>query len=250
MTMTKVAGHVVCALVIGFPTNLKANEDQIRVRLDQAKADYQADVKKFHEAVAGHLDKREEAARRDGDKKLVDQIKADRQAWEEAGDLPKSTPRAVTKQLADARSKLDTAFSAAVKDYTRAKDDARAVDIEKEWEEFKKGGPWEEFQKGGPPVVGWKVHFPVGTYSCTYADGVTTTTELKSDRTFFRAQPGGKGQSSGKIEYRDGQLILRGELTETWSIENGKILIRHWYPASAYPKGQWATIGQTILPKK
>ena len=83
------------------------------------------------------LDKREEAARKAGDKKALDAVKADRAAFEEVGEPPAATPAAALKQFAAARADLDKAYQEAVKGYVRAKEDGAADAAEKEREKFR-----------------------------------------------------------------------------------------------------------------
>lgn len=114
------------------------DEDPVKAKLDKAKAAYAADAKKFRDEVGSLFDKREEAARKDGNKKLLDQIKDERKAFEEREELPTSTPKAVRQKLGAARSSLEKAFDTAVKEYTKGKKDAEAAAVEKELDEFRK----------------------------------------------------------------------------------------------------------------
>jgi hypothetical protein len=56
--------------------------EMVKEKLFQAKKEYDAAVQKFKKAITELLDKREDDARKKGDKKLVDQIKAERDAFE------------------------------------------------------------------------------------------------------------------------------------------------------------------------
>jgi hypothetical protein len=82
---------------------------------EDADSVYQADLEKFRQAVKDHFDKREDLAREDGNKKLVDQVKAERKAFAEKGDLPETVPDTIKKmktavnaatEAADARKKV------------------------------------------------------------------------------------------------------------------------------------------------
>ena len=90
-----------------YTEDLATYRKTVNEYLDRREADarkeamnpvYTADLEKYRKAVADYLDKREDMARQQGDKKTVDQVKADRKAFEEKGDLPFSAPLAV-KQL-------------------------------------------------------------------------------------------------------------------------------------------------------
>ena len=107
----------------------------------KAKTAYEADVQKYRAAVAAWFDKREDMARKNGDKKAVDQVKSDRLAFEDKGDLPKTAPVVLKSQLASARSALDSAYRIAVREYTKSKRDDEADAVEREWEAFKAEAP-------------------------------------------------------------------------------------------------------------
>jgi hypothetical protein len=114
--------------------------DPVAEKLEKAKKTYAAELEKFQKDVAASLDKREEAARKAGDKKLVDQIKAERKAFDEKGEVPSTTPKVVRQRLATARATLEKAYESAIRDYTKAKNDTEAASVEKELAVFKKEG--------------------------------------------------------------------------------------------------------------
>src|SRR4051794_35592194 len=108
----------------------------VRSKLNKAKDEYKAAADKFREAVAAHLDAREDAARKDGNKKLVDQIKDERTAWVMNGTLPPGLPAAARFPASAARAELDKAFAAAAKDFLRLKQDDEADAAEKARRQF------------------------------------------------------------------------------------------------------------------
>jgi hypothetical protein len=103
----------------------------IKNKLEDAKDAYKAAADTFQQSVAAYLDKREEAARKDGNKKLVDQLNEERSAFERKGELPPSLPPGIRQELTGARPALDRAYQAAVKDYVRIKLDQDADRTEK-----------------------------------------------------------------------------------------------------------------------
>jgi hypothetical protein len=117
-----------------------ADEDPVRAKLDAAKATYESEVVKFEVAVDEWLDKREESARKDGNKKLVDLVKAERQAFHEKGELPKDLPTTVRRKATLTRLALESAYTTAVKEFTKGKQDDDASAAERELEQFKSGG--------------------------------------------------------------------------------------------------------------
>jgi hypothetical protein len=111
--------------------------EMLKEKLFQAKKDYDSHLQKFKKAVADLLDKREADARKAGNKKLLDQIKAEREAFKKTGEPPLTIPNAILNPLTAAMTKVDKAYSAAIKEYVRLKMDDAANTAEKGQEEFK-----------------------------------------------------------------------------------------------------------------
>jgi hypothetical protein len=107
-------------------------EDTIKLRLDKAKKDYEEQIEDFRKDVREYFEKRENSARKDGDKKRVDQIKEERQQFTASGVLPKTVPATVVQKATNARKVLAAAYKQAVKEYTQAKKDDEANATEKE----------------------------------------------------------------------------------------------------------------------
>src|SRR6266545_6647356 len=82
-------------------------KDPVKEKLFAAKVAYDKEMAAYRAAVGEWLDKREEAARKAGDKKLVDQVKAERKAFDEDGELPKGAPTALKLRPAAARKALE-----------------------------------------------------------------------------------------------------------------------------------------------
>ena len=120
------------ALAVGLCPARADDADAVKEKLFQAKKAYDGETQKFRTAVAELLDKREEDARKAGDKKLVDQVKAEREKFEKGGELPAAVPPAALAQIRAARTDLDKSYAAAIKDYLRLKEDAAAEAAEKE----------------------------------------------------------------------------------------------------------------------
>ena len=112
------------------------DKDPVKEKLFAAKQAYDAELKLFRKQGAEWFDKREDAARNDGNKKLVDQIKEERATFDETGELPKAAPAALRQKSATAKKTLDAAYSEAVKQYTKARKDPEAAAVEAEWKSF------------------------------------------------------------------------------------------------------------------
>jgi hypothetical protein len=111
-------------------------KDPVKEKLFAAKVAYDKEMREFRGQVDDWLDKREAAARKVGNLKAVEQIKAERKAFEEDGEWPKDAPPALVQKQEKAKKALDAAYAEAVKAYTKAKKDDLAAAVEKEW----KGG--------------------------------------------------------------------------------------------------------------
>jgi hypothetical protein len=127
---------VAVAIALAGLSARAADVDDVKERLFQAKKEYDAETQKFRAAVTDVLDKREDAARKAGDKKAIDAVKADRDRFEKNGEPPRDMPKALLTQAGAARAKLDKAYSAAVKDLVKLKEDVVAEAIEKEQQKF------------------------------------------------------------------------------------------------------------------
>jgi len=112
------------------------DKDPIKEKLFAAKVAYDKEMRQFRKQIEEWLNKREETARKAGDKKTLDQVKEDRKAYEENDELPKSMPKTLQLAPERAKKKLEAAYAEAVKEYTKAKKDELATAVEKEWKAF------------------------------------------------------------------------------------------------------------------
>lgn len=113
-----------------------AGDDPVGRKLEGAEWAFIRTTEEHQTEVAQWFSKREEAARKDGNKKLVDQIKVERQTFEARQELPKSAPSALKQRLPAARATLQAAYVSAVRAYTKAGNDAEAANIELRLSEF------------------------------------------------------------------------------------------------------------------
>jgi len=124
------------ALAVGLAAARADDAEAVKDKLFQAKKDYDAEVQKFKKAITETLDKHEEDARKAGNKKVVDQIKAERDAFEKTGESPQVVPAPIREPVTAARTKLDKAYTIAAKEYLRLKMDDAVEATEKERKEF------------------------------------------------------------------------------------------------------------------
>jgi len=100
---TRCGAFAVAVLLAAGLCPVRADEVDVKDRLDAAKVEYREQVTKYKAAVTDVLDKREEKARAKGDKKLVDQALADRKAFDAKGDPPAGVPDASKQRFAQAK---------------------------------------------------------------------------------------------------------------------------------------------------
>ena len=130
-----------CLLLMVACSMAADGQDAIQEDLDKAKEAYQIDKDAYRQSLIDAYDKREEAARKLGDKKRVDQAKAERDAFENWGAVPNYVPAAVAKKRASSRNRMETDFTTAIKGYTRNKNDVAAAAVEKDFRAFQ-GEDW------------------------------------------------------------------------------------------------------------
>jgi hypothetical protein len=119
----------VLALALSAPA---AQPDPVKAKLDKARTAHDAELTAIEKSIVEALDKFETAARKNGDKKALDKIKAEQELFELTGTVPKSLPALLTQKATAAHKALDAAYATAVKEYTRANKDAEAAAVDKE----------------------------------------------------------------------------------------------------------------------
>lgn len=101
--------------------------DPIAARVDRAKTAYAAERKRADGAVNDFIDHQETLARRRGDRDAVREVLDERSAFRDGGTLPADLPDRLAGRYASARLPLEQAYERAVRDYTRARHDAKAT---------------------------------------------------------------------------------------------------------------------------
>ena len=74
------------------------DKDPVKEKLFTAKVAYDAEMQQYRKLASDWFDKREETARKDGNKKALDQAKDERKVFDETGALPKAAPAAVQQK--------------------------------------------------------------------------------------------------------------------------------------------------------
>jgi len=125
-------------------------------------------------SIVDWFDKRQAVARKEGNRKILDQARAERDAFEKSAILPATLPVPIRQKLAFAQNAIDSAYDAACRAYTKAGKDDEAARVQSDWDEFRRSvdrrdhwlgeratyknvqpGIWHEFQ-GGRPTYQWK----------------------------------------------------------------------------------------------
>ena len=130
--------RVMCWLPLALCVGVAVGgDDPAKAKLDKAKEAYKAAREKNREAVIEATAKLEESARKAGKFELVEKIKASLEAYQKDGPLPPGLSATVKQKLLSARSAMDGAYAAAVKEYLKEKKDDRVAEVRKDWETFK-----------------------------------------------------------------------------------------------------------------
>ena len=128
---------VVFVVLVGSASAAHAQDkDPVLEKLFKAKETYDSEAQQIRKQAKDWIDKREADARKAGDKKAVDQVKEEREEFEEYGELPRSAPAALKARQDRANKAIETAYADAVKAYTKAKKDKEAAEIDEVLQEL------------------------------------------------------------------------------------------------------------------
>jgi hypothetical protein len=212
---------MILAVCVAIPLSARADDDPIKAKLDEAKQQYSKTADKLRKSVLDELDKRETAAREKGDKKVVDQIKADREAFTDRDVAPKSMAGDYSRELTRAQAAMVSAYETAIKDYTKTTNDSEATKVEEELKTFKK----EIAPKTG---AAGKVNNLIGTFSGT--SGVGGFTEI-----WTIAREEGKWSVKGVFKKDDKEVgSFHGQ---NYKYSNGVLIFRQVYDLK--PVASW-----------
>jgi hypothetical protein len=210
----------ILAFLLAATLPVLAEEDLIATKLDSARLKYQEEIERLRTELLVTLQNKEDAARKAGDVAAVDRIKAEREAFNLADDLPLVVSTARYKQgIVKAKSALKTAVQTGVKEYLAAKQDDLAKALQPELEEL-------QVATAPPPKkVKAQKNEPQPYVVC---EGVHQATN--GGNTILRAEF--KLYSNGRIN--------DPESRNTWR-QQGRILTMRWQNAEA-PGGVWVDI--------
>ena len=120
----------VALLQVSTSTSLRHNDDPIKERLDEAKANYEKAITEFRDEVIEWLDDEEKKAQKRGDLGLVERVLEARKQFEEVDRLPYEATRKLKSKLDTIEADLATAYREASEEYVKVGmyDEARALD--------------------------------------------------------------------------------------------------------------------------
>ncbi len=219
------------------PRSLAAEDDPIRITLNQAKVTFETEAGKHRKGILDALQSREDSARAKGDKKTVDSIKADREAFESTGAQPKSVVTTeFDRKLRQSRHAYLVAYTDAIRGYTKAKEDEKATKVEDEMRLF----------SSDRPLTGKDSD----TRSTWVAKGGAERFDLIEGKNWEHVKAPGKtrtkyvevARTSDYIELRrtDGMSIRLHDSVFYWGGEaDGEVLL--WKQNSNPSSGAWST---------
>ena len=128
---------------------MRREDDPIADKLGKARGAFEAREKDFRDEILKRLQASYNRAVREGNKKLVDRIEAERLAFEKAGALPESIRTSdLTPRWERARAAMVVSYKKAISDYTKKRMKAEADAVEKELQRFIAAGADDGLREG------------------------------------------------------------------------------------------------------
>ncbi len=116
------------------------DDDSITKKFADAKSTFEQEQNKLRDDLTGALKKKADEAKSAGDLKLLERVRAEADAWETKGELPKVvSTRVYDEGVKKSRMKMEDGFKTAIKEYTKADNIDRAKAVETELDDFKNG---------------------------------------------------------------------------------------------------------------
>jgi hypothetical protein len=88
-----------------------------------------------------------------------------------------------------------------------------------------------------PPQASTSAGLPAGLWSIGFANGVSEACVVRADGTASVLEE--KRKADGKAEVKSGAVVIvfDDDRIERWTPVGRKMVVEHWFPASAYPAG-------------
>jgi hypothetical protein len=118
-----------------------AQDDAVGAKVEAAKGQYEKAVEKARNGLSAEIKRKADVAQKAGDLATMEKVLAEAKAFEDTGELPKSvSTKTYESQLRTARARLEEAYAAAVRQYTKDGKIALAKAVQQELDEVKKAG--------------------------------------------------------------------------------------------------------------
>jgi hypothetical protein len=213
--------------------------DAVHIRLSKAKEAYQLETTKAKELLLKDLDKQEVRAQSNGNKELLDKVRAQRDKFNTTGDLPDVVDvKNFRRNMREAIASLENAMRGAQGSYVKEKKDFEANSISQEIAELKKTALkfarreiWrgDSIYKNGRTPIKLEIFYGeppsfTGTTTVFNIDGTVRhiqNIEGKSEKGYFSYQSGAVIQSGNWQPTSSRGQIRANRIDGEWQIKNG-----------------------------
>ncbi len=172
--------------------------DPIARQLEVARNKYKKEIEQFDVSVKRLLEKKEEAARKAGNKAALETLKAELDRFDKDRVVPAWAPMTFAKKLSIIRGELEEAHRTAIKEYTRKRADDSAKKIEVELKEFQ-----------NESILAATKMMLIGTWKLRLANGYTTNLIYRENGTVEYTASG--ATLDWKIDVEAGLIIAGGD---------------------------------------
>lgn len=155
--------------------------DPIARQLEVARNKYKKEIEQFDVSVKRLLEKKEEAARKAGNKAALETLKAEFDRFDKDRVVPMWAPMTFAKKLSVIRGDLEEAHRTAIKEYTRKRADDSAKKVEVELKAFQ-----------NESILTATKRMLIGTWKLRLASGYTTNLIFREDGTGDQTTSGAK----------------------------------------------------------
>jgi hypothetical protein len=79
---------------------------------------------------------------------------------------------------------------------------------------------------------------PVGRWTVRFDNGVVQTCEVRGNGTIHVVEPHRNSGGKAVLAGRSVVITCDDDRAERWTRSQGRMVVEHWFPASAYPAGR------------
>lgn len=124
-------------LAVFAASNVWGDEDPIKTRIERSQQSYQKEMDEHSTSVIKIIEGKIEVARKSGNRAQIDSLNADLESFKNDEILPMFVSMAVRRKQAVMRAKLEKAYESAIKEYSKASQDAQAKEIGQQLKDFR-----------------------------------------------------------------------------------------------------------------